>query len=315
VEVLYDPEVPGRVVLAVKVWRELDKTVRVNVYRPDVVERYFYRGEDGMPADAKKLSPLADDPVVSNPWGQVPVFHFPANAGIGEHGRSDLADVRPLQDALNKTLADLLVAQEFIALPQRARIGVEPNIDPVTGRPIPPNQGPGAVWDIANPDAAVQQFATPEVGQLIAAAEALRMEISRVSRVPAHLLGLAGTAYPSGEALRLAERPMVARILDRQRTWGEVWGDALHLALRMGGLPDAVADSVVVEWADASPVTEAEKLANAETLRRIGAPLSEVLRYLGYEDAQVAGILADADAEAAAATETAGLMLDRGLGA
>jgi len=104
-------------------------------------------------------------------------------------------------------------------------------------------------------------------------------------------------------------------VLDRQRTWGEVWADALHLALRMAGVPNTTADSVVVEWADASPVTEGEKLANAETLRRVGVPLSEVLRYLGYEDEQVAAILADADAEAVAGAAAAGLMLDRGLGA
>lgn len=315
IEVLYDPEIPGRVLLAIKVWRELDKTIRVNVYTAETVERYVYNGEDGMPTDAKKLRPLAEDPVVANPWGIVPVFHFPANAAIGEHGRSDLADVRPLQDALNKTLADLLVAQEFIALPQRARIGVEANYDPVTGRPVPPAQGPGAVWDIGNEQAAVQQFATPEITQLVNAAEAIRMEIARVSRIPAHLLGLAATTYPSGESLRLAERPMVARILDRQRTFGEVWADALHLALRMDGIDNTTADSVVVTWTEASPITEGERIANAETLRRLGVPLSEVLRYLGYEDAQVDDIMAQAEAEADAARLAAGIMLDRGLGA
>jgi hypothetical protein len=314
VSFVYDPEVPGRILVAVKVWRELDKSVRVNAYFADRIERYVYRAEHGgLPTDAEKLIPLADDPVVSNPWGTVPVFHFPANAGVGEAGRSDLADVIPLQDALNKTLADLMVAQEYVALPQRARIGVEPRFDDHTGRPVPPAQGPGAVWDIANEAASVSQFASPEVTQLVGAAEALRMEIARVARVPAHLLGLTNSNFPSGEALRVAERPLVARVHDRQVAWGEVWADALHLALRMAGLPDQVADSVVVEWEDPAPVSETEKISNAETLRRIGVPLGEVLRFLGYADEQIDTVLTEAGAESDVALERAQTALDRGL--
>jgi len=314
ISVVYDPEVPGRVLMAVKVWRELDKSVRVNAYWPDRIERYSYVSkQSGMPTDVSKLSPLTEDPVVSNPWGVVPVFHFAANAGVGESGTSDLVDVMPLQDALNKTLADLLVAQEYVALPQRARIGVEPRFDELTGRPVPPAQGPGAVWDIANENASVTQFATPEVTQLVGAADALRMEIARVARVPAHLLGLTGSTFPSGESLRVAERPLVARVHDRQVAWGEVWADALHLALRMAGLSDAVADTVVVEWEDPAPVSETEKITNAEAMRRIGVPLGEVLRYLGYADEQVDTVLAEAGAENDAALERAQTALDRGL--
>jgi len=75
--------------------------------------------------------------------------------------------VIPLQDALNKTNADRLVAAEFMALPQRYMIGIEPTIDPDTGRPVPMFV-PGAdrVWQTANPDAKFGQFDAAELSQL-----------------------------------------------------------------------------------------------------------------------------------------------------
>jgi hypothetical protein len=39
--------------------------------------------------------------VVANPYGQVPVFHWP-NRRIHWYGVGELLDVIPLQDALNK---------------------------------------------------------------------------------------------------------------------------------------------------------------------------------------------------------------------
>jgi len=72
-----------------------------------------------------------------NPYGRVPVFHFP-NRRVYDYGISDLADVIPIQDALNKALMDMLVAMEFGAFKQRWVTGIEYETDPVTGKPKPP---------------------------------------------------------------------------------------------------------------------------------------------------------------------------------
>src|SRR5690606_31008791 len=56
----------------------------------------------------------------------VPVFHVANNGRTGEYGRSEIEPVIPLQDALNKTLMDMLIAMEFAAYPQRYIIGAEP---------------------------------------------------------------------------------------------------------------------------------------------------------------------------------------------
>jgi len=89
--VAYDPEITGRVVRAAKLWRGEDKHMRLNLYYPDRIEKYRSRKESRdplssgfKPADLEPLSyslgqdgDMAIEDVVSNPYGVVPVFHFP----------------------------------------------------------------------------------------------------------------------------------------------------------------------------------------------------------------------------------------------
>lgn len=42
-----------------------------------------------------------------------------------DNGRSEIRDLVPLVDALNKLLADMLVASEFLARPRRWATGIE----------------------------------------------------------------------------------------------------------------------------------------------------------------------------------------------
>jgi hypothetical protein len=61
--------------------------------------------------------------VVPNPYGVVPVFHFANNADLGMTGRSELEAAMPVQDGLNKSVLDMLVAMEFSAYRQRWAAG------------------------------------------------------------------------------------------------------------------------------------------------------------------------------------------------
>ena len=54
--------------------------------------------------------------VAENPYETIPVFHFRSNR---RRVKSQLAIVVEVQDAVNKLLADMMVAAEFGAFPQR----------------------------------------------------------------------------------------------------------------------------------------------------------------------------------------------------
>ena len=294
----YDEELPGVVRYAVKTWRS-GKSTRMNMYYPDRIERYVANTPNGgAPQDMKKWQQFDADgqgAVVVNPYGVVPVFHFASNGELGSSGRSELVNVAPLQDALNKVIADQLVAMEYHAMPLRYRIGVEPPIDPYTGKPVAPKQGPGVLWDLGE-GATVGQFPAGDFTPFLAAADSLRAEIARVSRTPMHLLGLSGQNYPSGEALRVAERPLADKVRDRQVSFGDAWADAMSLAVRMAGGPDERIEPV---WAPAETVSETEQLNNAVIKEQVGFSRRQVLLDLGITPDAVDLMLAEADAQQA----------------
>lgn len=308
--VVYDPEDALTVVAAVKMWRTLDGRIRVNAYLQDRVERLVSREKTTeVPTRLSKLEPVndADGPVVANPWGVIPVFHLANNAGVGETGRSELASVIPLQDALNKSIADMLVGSEFHALPQRVRIGVETRVGP-DGRPVAPRVAPGTVWDVGV-GGDVKDLPAADLSGFLAAQADFRSEIARVSRTPLHLLGLAGDRYPSGEALRVAERPLTDKVADRQTGFYDAWSGAMTLALRQAGI-DAVAEP---DWAPAESTSLTERLAQAEAKLRVGYPRRAVLIDLGETPDRADELLADAATEQANDAASAAALFDRGV--
>ncbi len=293
VRVRYDDEHPERVAAAAKSWRRPDGFVRLTMYFPDRVEKYISRSKaSAMPSKPEGFVPyeLPGEPwPVPNPWDQVPVFHFGNNARTGRYGRSELADVIPLQDALNKSTADMMVAMEFAAFAQRWATGITIAIDPETGKPIQP-WDPGVDKIIAVADAAAKfgQFEAANLPQFLNVQDGFDLKIARVSKVPAHYLGMTG-AFPSGEALKTAEAPFVKKIKDRQRAFGNVWEDVMRLALRMSGLADPPRLSTL--WESAEPRSDLESVNLALLKKQVGLSQQQILKELGYADEEIEQII------------------------
>ena len=92
--------------------------------------------------------------------------------------------------------------------------------------------------------------------QYVTTADGYRAEIARVSRTPLHYLLMSGQ-FPSGEALRAAESPLMAVIEDRKVSFGNTWEDAMMFALVIAG---AATDSLSTVWVDTTSVSDKEKL-------------------------------------------------------
>lgn len=303
--VRYDPERPGVVELGAKVWQAPDGRARLTLYYPDRIERYATptRTVNGIPSEPRSYVPYGDDvnpPVVLNPYGIVPVFHFANSAGIGRLGRSQIDSAIPLQDALNKSVLDGLVGSEALALPQRWGTGVETRLDPRTGEPMrEPPMMPGEVLTVSSPDARFGEFAAANLSQLIEMSESYRLEIARVTGTPAHRLLLQGGDWPSGEALRVAEAPLVATCIDRADAWGPTWGAAMALAERLeASMSDTAPEPV---WRDPSSRSEVDEVAVAEAKRRLGVSTRQVLRELRYTEEQIDAMMAENEEAAARA--------------
>jgi hypothetical protein len=289
--VRYDDEEPGRITWAAKAWARDDKKIRLTLYYPDRIEKYIgTSGTDGMlPSGPNGLMPFetpGEPWPLPNPYGAVPVFHFGNNAGIGEFGTSELTNIIPLQDGLNKSICDRLVAQEFIAYPQRWATGLEIDKDPTTGAPIPPFiPGVDRLWGVEDADVKFGEFAQARISEFIAGEEDWLKKIAAVSGIPLHYLVHQGGGWPSGESMKTAEARLIAKVQDRQLAFGNVWENVMAFALQIARKPET---ALVSLWSDPTPRNEKDHAAMLTMKRAVGVSAKQVMREFGYSDEEIA---------------------------
>lgn len=297
VRVHYDDERPGLITLAAKTWRLHDGRRRLNLYFPDRIEKYVTRQRNqDLPRSASQLDPYqpAGEPwPVPNIYGQVPVIHFANNAGTGEYGQSELRDVIPLQDALNKVLTDLILTSEMAGFPQKVILGLDSEAPGVSEGLRRLQAGLNRIITVpvepGGQAPSIAEFSAANLAQLVQVVEHFDKLISRVSRVPVHYLQMSGD-FPSGRALRTAEAPFVSKIEDRQISYGNSWEDGMALALRMAGVINPGDLSAV--WKSAAPLSEEDMWDLATIKAAVGLPLEQILREAGYDEETIAQIMA-----------------------
>ncbi len=317
VRVRYDEEQPGKVTLAVKHWLQPDKSIRLNLYYPDRIEKYVTTSKTGeLPAAAQGLGPFEVPGEVwplPNPYGTIPVFHFANNASLGEYGRSELADVIPLQDALNKCVADMLVAMEFVAFPQRWATGLEVEINDETGKPKEKPFEPGIdrIWAVAAAETKFGQFEPADLAQFTQVQDSFRLEIARVKGLPLYFLALGNVNQLSGEAMKVLESRFTATVQDRTADCGEVWCAALRLALQMAGQPATGELSSL--WQDPTPRAELEFIQALVAKKDIGVSEPQLMREAGYTQEQIDMMATENEASSDQLGDALLTSFDRGL--
>lgn len=279
----YDEDEPGRIAWAAKQWLDADKRTRLNLYFPDRIERYTAddRHAQFLP-DAKSFSQTHTDEGVRvpNPYGIVPVFHFANNADIGTFGRSELDDAMAVQDGLNKSVLDMLVAMEFCSFRQRWVAGIEILKDEATGKDIPPFKlGMENIFYASDPETRFGEFGATDLEQFLKVKDGFRIDMASVTGTPLYYLMPQIRGFPSGESLRKAETRFLAKVRDRQEQFGSVWEDVMSFALRLAGQPDV---SLTTQWEDPSPVNERDVLENLSLKLSLGVPAEQILREAGY---------------------------------
>jgi hypothetical protein len=285
--------------LAVKAWKvttgPLGGKWRVTFYYPDRIEKWVTRAKhDGMSkiaADYEPYNPSLEGRITTeawplpNPFKEIPVFWFPNNSSFGEWGRSELRDVIPIQDALNKACMDLLVAMEYGAFRQRWVTGMgfgQPDINGKVQSPF--KSGPGEVWS-GPPNANFGDFAATDLSQFLAVEESYDAKISNVARIPQHWLSLSMANPPSGEALKTAEAPFVAKIKDRQISFGNTWEDAFRLALKMFGVNPL--PNLTARWTSAELRSDLDRAQVSQLKAAVGVPNEQLWAELDYTASQI----------------------------
>ncbi len=318
--VVYDEESPGKIRWAAKYWKTGTKHTRINLFYPDRIEKYISAktGEMWLP-DAKEFiecgsrnaecgneenPPAAmsgsrtvwDKKIpnsalripqspIPNPYGVVPVFHFANNADVGRCGISELEAAIPVQDGLNKSVLDMLVAMEFCAYRQRWAAGIEIEYD-ADGKPKEPFvAGIDHLWITQNPDARFGDFEAANLDQFLKVKDSFRIDMASVTGTPLYYLMPHTKGFPSGESLRKAETRFLAKVRDRQQSFGQVWAALMSFALMATGRGQGI--RLITDWEDPAPTEEREFLQNILLKKRIGISDEQALREAGYGDADV----------------------------
>lgn len=299
--VTYHPDDIKVIDRAVKRWVTPDGGQRLTIYTRDFLYKYKIasQGQDADDVQPRDTGWEALDVAESgdpswplpNPFGEVPIVEF-WNRGH----RSELRDVIPLQDALNKTLRDMLVANEYQA--QNIIYIVTSNEEPDGGW----KASPGTVWHI-QPEVDYEGNVLPvEVGTVnastpdnfIATTETFLQHIAAISRTPAHYFYLSSKQggrgdAPSGEALRVAETGLLKKVQKLQELWGLRWMRVARLiSMALGNFDPET--SILGETVWTHPMAHFQSILLEEGRQMIadlGLPPSMAWRHIGLTEEQI----------------------------
>lgn len=290
-----------QVTAAVKRWETNEGSFAV-LFEPDTITHFH------SPSRGAAVHGFTATQRLRNPFGVVPVVELRNSDRLLGPGSSEIDDLIPLCDALNKSLADLMVTSEFLAKPRRYATGITPveiDVDEATGELKGPVASPFPETDRMmideNPEARFGQLPGADLSAYEASVRVLLGQVMAVSALPAHYVGVFTDNPASADALRAAEASLTARAEARQASFGPAWEQVARLmvATRTGQDPASVRLSI--QWADAATRSVAQEADAVVKLVQAGIlPRSHALKKLGYSADEIAEILATPQTQATA---------------
>jgi hypothetical protein len=294
--VAHDPQHRHTRLAALKSWVEVDGTRYCWLVLPG--GWWLWSGGYGtwnLTNDAEP-NPLGEVPVVElRPWPRT-MRLYPGELP----GRSEMDGVLPMQDRINTTVFNRLIATEYAAFRQKYASGLVVPVlrDPATGQPILDefgNEQPVAPFDVAvdrlwvSEDAAVKfgEFSESDLTGYIKGAESDIQHMAAITRTPPHYL-LGQMINTSGDALKAAEAGLVSKVRRRAVHLGEAWEEVMRLAFTAIGDARAVDVGAEVIWADFETRSEGERVDALVKMASLGVPNQVLWQRWGASPQEVA---------------------------
>lgn len=236
-----------------------------------------------------------------NPLGRVPLVPLVNRPRAGApNGVSELSDLMPLADAINKVASDMLVSAEYTAMPRRWITGLAPSMNAVTSeqaedmaamvRKAFESSRASKLWVAPSPDTKFGQFDEAQLSGFTAAIDTFVKQLAAIAALPPHYVGLSAENNPaSSEAIKSAEASLVTRARRRQRIWGGSWEEVMRLAVHVQqGTPPTGMDDLETVWANPETRTVAQAADAAVKLYSAGIiDRRAALEDVGYTPAQI----------------------------
>ncbi|MFD0407300.1 phage portal protein [Kitasatospora sp. NPDC127116] len=202
------------------------------------------------------------------------------------HPYSDLHDIIPIQDAINKTVQDAIVASEYAAFPQRYVTGMEITEDE-NGNPVAPFQvAVDKLLQAEDPDTRFGSFEAANLANYCVLIDKLVANMAAKAKLPFHYF-LSGGMIPSGDAIASAEAGLISKTRERMLHFGEGWERAMRLAFKVLGDPRQDAFQAETIWADPEIRTEAQHIDALIKQSALGIPRQALWEKAGYTPPQI----------------------------
>lgn len=258
-----------RVVAALRLYggTEADpQPVYATLYQPDVT-LWLERGTGGWVEVGRDQHNL----------GRVPVVPFLNRRRLGSWlGESEIRDAIPLVDAAARSLTNLQIAAETHSVPQKWVLGMtRGDFVDSSGNPIPAWESYfSAIWANQNPDAKVGQFSASDLSNFHATVNHYASLIAGLYGLPMRYLGQNTANPPSADGIRADEARLVKRAERKMSAWGDQYGRAFALYLRIRDGVWSDGNRIKVEWHDAATPTIAARTDSVQKLTGGAAILS-----------------------------------------
>lgn len=200
--------------------------------------------------------------VDSTPHGldTVPLVIFRNSFDLMRWPVGEVEPVIQVQDRLNQTVFDLLVAQTYSAAPQKYIAGLALPTDD-QGKPIVDMRAfAKSVWIDSDPNTKFGSLPEANLKNIVEAIEQTLRMFGLMSQTPPHYL-LGDLINLSAEALLAADTTLAKKVNDRQALFGEAWEQSFRLGAQAIGDTESMADtSAQVWWRDTEPRSIAQQV-------------------------------------------------------
>lgn len=296
----WDPRT-RQVIAATKIWCEGDYTYRTR-YDPTWIIREVKDLTSKTPMWAERSEP------VENVLGVVPVVPFVNRPRLlRPQGVSEMTDVIPIVDAINKLATDMMVGAEYHAVPRRWATGIDMGPDETEHEVVRKKlwkrwstSEANRVWTSDSPDTTFGQFPQASLDNFVSAVDMLTSRVAALSGLPPHYFGQVGENPASADALRASEAPLVKRVMRKQRVLGGAWERVMRLALlvRDGAYPDEYKRMETIWRSPETPTIAQQADAAVKLVQAEIVTPEQAQEDLGYSPTQRARMAAEKSASA-----------------
>lgn len=266
--VLYEPGNRRRRIAGYKRWTDPDSGITTEILlTPDAIVTW-------------EGPPTTEPRVEANPSGVVGMIEIipqPRTYGLP---RSELQSAMKIQDRINTTLFNRLVATDYGAFRQvwatgvkvaRQVTGCDDEGNPVT-RPVRPyDVGANRLLVAENPQARFGALAESTLGGYLASVEQDVTHLAAITQTPPHYL-LGQMINVNADAIKAAEAGLVAKVGRRARHIGESWEETVRTALAIIGHPAADNPRAEVIWHDQETRSEGQRVDALVKMGTLGVP-------------------------------------------